>query len=41
MRFGSMPTPEQETEALKAQADWLKGQLDAVNQRLSELKETE
>jgi Family of unknown function (DUF5320) len=31
------PTPEQETADLKAQADWLKGQLDAIQQRIEEL----
>ncbi len=31
------PTPEQETEDLKAQAEWLKTQLDAINQRIEEL----
>jgi hypothetical protein len=33
------PVPEQEAEALKAQANWLQGELDAVQQRLSELEE--
>jgi hypothetical protein len=32
-----MPTPEQETADLKAQADWLKGQLDAIQKRIEEL----
>jgi hypothetical protein len=31
------PPPEQETADLKAQADWLKGQLDAIQQRIDEL----
>ena len=31
------PTPEQETEDLKTQAEWLKEQLDAINQRIEEL----
>lgn len=31
------PTPEQETADLKAQADWLKGQLDAIQKRIEEL----
>jgi hypothetical protein len=31
------PTPEQETADLKAQADWLKGQLDAIQDRIEEL----
>lgn len=30
-------TPEQETADLKAQADWLNGQLDAIQKRLEEL----
>ena len=45
-RFGSAPDweppiPEQETEALKAQAEWLQGELDAIQQRLGELEQTE
>jgi len=31
------PIPEQETTDLKAQADWLKGQLEAIQQRIEEL----
>jgi hypothetical protein len=31
------PTPEQETEGLKAQAEWLKEQLEAINRRIEEL----
>jgi hypothetical protein len=31
------PAPEQETEALKAQAEWLQDELDAINQRMEEL----
>lgn len=39
MRFGyTPPTPQQETDALKAQADWLKQQLDAINKRIEELQ---
>lgn len=30
-------TPEQETAELKARADWLKGQLDAVQKRIEKL----
>jgi hypothetical protein len=30
-------TPEQETADLEAQADWLKGQLDAIHKRIDEL----
>ena len=45
-RFGPVPgwappTPEQETEALKAQAEWLRGELDAIDQRLGELENIE
>jgi hypothetical protein len=32
------PTREQETEGLKAQAEWLQDQLDAVQQRIDELE---
>jgi len=32
------PTPEQEAENLKAQAEWLKDQLDAINQRIEKLE---
>jgi hypothetical protein len=31
------PTKEQEAEGLKAQAEWLQDQLDAVRQRIDEL----
>jgi len=31
-------TPEQETADLKAQADWLKGQLDTIQKRIEEIK---
>jgi hypothetical protein len=31
------PTPEQEVADLKAQADWLKGQLDAIQKRIDEI----
>jgi hypothetical protein len=33
------PTKEQETQSLKQQAEWLKEQLDVINQRLEELSE--
>jgi hypothetical protein len=33
------PAPEQETKGLKAQAEWLKDQLDAINRRIDELRE--
>jgi hypothetical protein len=36
--YAAPPTPEQETESLKAQAEWLKENLDAVNQRLTKLE---
>jgi len=32
------PTTEQETADLNAQANWLKGQLDAIQKRIEELK---
>jgi hypothetical protein len=32
-------TPEQETADLKAQAEWLKDQLDAIQKRIEELSE--
>jgi hypothetical protein len=31
-------TPEQETADLKAQADWLKEQLDAIQKRIEEIE---
>jgi hypothetical protein len=31
------PTPEQELEALKYQADWLRGQLETINKRIEEI----
>jgi hypothetical protein len=37
--WGPPPTREQEAEALKAQAEWLGGQLDAINQRIAELEQ--
>jgi hypothetical protein len=33
------PTPEQETEFLRTQAEWLKEQLDAISQRITELEQ--
>lgn len=33
------PTREEMLSAFKAQADWLKGQLDAINRRIEELNE--
>mgnify|MGYP002386463640 CR=1 FL=1 len=35
------PTPDQETADLKAQADWLKTQLDAIQKRIAELNSKE
>lgn len=35
------PTREQEVETLKGQAEWLKQQLDSVNQHLEELEKKE
>jgi hypothetical protein len=32
------PTTEQETADLNAQANWLKGKLDAIQKRIEELK---
>jgi hypothetical protein len=31
------PTREQEAEGLKAQAEWLQGQLDIINERITDL----
>jgi hypothetical protein len=37
-RFGNAPlATQQEAVALKAQADWLKAQLDAIDKRIEEL----
>lgn len=33
------PAPEQEVAALKAQADWLKDQRDAINKRIEEIEQ--
>jgi hypothetical protein len=35
--YAAAPTPEQETESLRQQAEWLKQQLDAIGQRIEEL----
>lgn len=32
------PSPEESLQALKSDADWLKGQLDAINKRIEELE---
>jgi len=37
--YAAPPTPEQETEFLKTQAEWLKEQLDAISQRVAELEQ--
>ena len=34
------PTPSEDVSTLKAEADWLKGQLDDVNRRLQELEKS-
>jgi len=36
--YAAPPTPEQETEFLKAQAEGLKEQLDIISQRIEELE---
>ncbi len=33
------PTREQELDALKQQAEWLKGQLDAIHKRVAQLED--
>ena len=35
------PSPEQEFEMLQGQSDWLKEQMDAIGERIQELKEKE
>ncbi len=35
------PSPEQELEALRSQADWLKQQMEAINQRIQQLESGE
>ena len=37
--YATPPTPEQETEFLKTQAEWLKEQLDAISKRIAELEQ--
>lgn len=39
--YGTPPTAEQETEFLKAQAEWLQEQLDAISKRIAELEQEE
>ena len=35
--YAPSPTQEQERDALQREAEWLKGQLDAISQRIGEL----
>jgi hypothetical protein len=37
--YGAPPTPEQETQFLRAQAEELKAQLDAISRRITELEQ--
>ncbi|MBN2116447.1 MAG: DUF5320 domain-containing protein [Anaerolineales bacterium] len=37
-RFFATPTQEETLQALKSEADWLKGQLDALNKQIEELE---
>ena len=37
--YAAPPMPEQEVEFLKTQAGWLKEQLDAIGQRITELEQ--
>jgi hypothetical protein len=39
--YDAMPTPEQETDYLRAQAEWLKQELDAITGRIEELEQAE
>lgn len=39
--YGAPPTPEQEAELLRTQAEWLQQQLDAISQRITELEQEE
>jgi hypothetical protein len=39
--YGAPPTPEQETEFLRSQAEMLKRELDAISQRIAELEKGE
>jgi hypothetical protein len=36
--YAPPPTPEQELNGLKSEADWLKSQLDAISPRIEELE---
>jgi hypothetical protein len=37
--YGAPPSSEQEAEFLRTQAEWLKEQLDAISQRITELEQ--
>jgi hypothetical protein len=37
--YGTAPTPEQETEYLRTQAEWLRERLDAITSRIEELEQ--
>jgi len=39
--YAPQPTREQEAEMLKQQAEWLRGQLDAISKRIAELEQEE
>lgn len=39
--FWGIPTPEAELTALRAQADWLRGELEAIERRIEELEGAE
>jgi len=39
--YTTPPTRQQEADALKAQAEWLKEQLDAISQRITALEQDE
>jgi hypothetical protein len=38
-QYGAPPSPEQEAEFLRAQAQWLQEQLDAISKRVEELEQ--
>jgi hypothetical protein len=39
--YAAPPTPEQEVELLKGQAEWLKERLEAISQRIAEIEQEE
>ncbi|HEY75668.1 MAG TPA: DUF5320 domain-containing protein [Thermoflexia bacterium] len=39
--FAGPPTPEQEVDLLRDRAEWLKGQLEAIERRIAELEREE